>query len=272
MWKPKKSPLPQQLRLTDLGVREQLQALPVSQVLIGLGTDRQSVCIDLDNDSPHVLVCSASGGGTSTTLRTLAAQLLHHGGHVLVLDTKRISQAWARALPTVTYRRDIADIHDALVGLRAELKHRINHADQHGDTDDLPRLAVVFESAGHTLRQLARHWDKVRQAGEAKTSPAVDAYEELLFAGREARIHILAGAQSYSAALGREQFSTVLLGRVTTRTWSQAAPQVATVPKASTHPGRFHTVQGVTAHPTQVLLMTEAEAADWLTATETEED
>ncbi|MEU0216057.1 hypothetical protein ABZ281_13430 [Streptomyces sp. NPDC006265] len=271
MWKPKKSSLPQQLSFAAPVVREQMEALPASKALIGLGADGQQVCVDLDNESPHVLVCSAAGGGTSTALRSLAAQLLHHGGHVLVLDTKRISQAWARALPTVTYRRDIADIHDALVGLRDELKRRISHADEHGDADDLPRLAVVFEAAGHTLRQLARHWDNVRQAGEAKTSPAVDAYEELLFAGREARIHILAGAQSYSAALGREQFSTVLLGRVTTRTWSQAAPQVAAVPKASAHRGRFHTVQGSTAHPTQVLLMTEPEAAAWAAAPEREE-
>ncbi|WP_406390662.1 hypothetical protein [Streptomyces sp. NBC_00887] len=52
--------------------------------------------------------------------------------------------------------------------------------------------------------------------------------------------HLLVCAQSYSAALGREQFSAVLLGRVDTRTWSQAAPQVATVPRAGTLPGRFH--------------------------------
>ncbi|MFD3533398.1 FtsK/SpoIIIE domain-containing protein [Streptomyces sp. NPDC058664] len=271
MWKTAtKSTLPDLLRLTDPGVREQLEALPASQVLIGLGTDGQPVSVDLDTESPHVLVCSATGGGTSTILRTLTAQLLHHGGHALVLDTKRISQEWARSLPAVTYRRDIADIHDALVGLGDEMQRRIDHVDQHGDTADLTRLTVVFETADHTLRQLARHWDKIRQAGDPKRSPAVDAYEELLFAGREARIHILAGAQSYSAALGREQFSTVLLGRVTTRTWSQAAPQVTTVPKASTHPGRFHTVQGSAAHPTQVLLMSETEAAAWA-ATKTEE-
>ncbi|WP_327237449.1 DUF87 domain-containing protein [Streptomyces sp. NBC_01317] len=224
--------------------------------LIGRGTDGQPVCADLDNESPHVLVCSAAGGGSSTTLRTLTAQLLHHGGHVLVLDAKRISQSWARALPTATYRRDITDIHDALLGLRSELKHRIDHADEHGDTDGLHRLTAVFESAVHTLRQLSRHWDKVRQAGKAKTSPAVDMYEELLFAGREARVHVLASAQGYSAALGREQFSTVLPGRVTTRTWSQAGPQVDTVPKAGTHPGRCHTVQRSTAPPSRRLAET----------------
>ncbi|MFI6730343.1 FtsK/SpoIIIE domain-containing protein [Streptomyces atratus] len=271
MWNTaKKTTLPELLRLTDPGIREQLEALPASTVLIGLGADGQPVYVDLDTESPHVLVCSASGGGTTTTLRTLAAQLLHHGAHALVLDLKRVSHQWARDLPMVTYRSSIADIHDALVGLRAELKRRIDHVDQHGETGDLTRLTVVFEGAGNTLRQLARHWDKVRQEGDPKMSPAVDAYEELLFAGREARIHILASAQSYSAALGCEQFSTVLLGRVTTRTWSQAAPQIHPAPKSSTHRGRLHTVQGFTAHPTQVLLMTDAEAADWLAATAAE--
>ncbi|MFE7618181.1 hypothetical protein [Streptomyces sp. NPDC057496] len=78
------------------GVREQLGALPASQVFIGLGTGRQPVGIGLDTGSPHVLVCSTSGGGTSTVLRTLAAQVLHHGGDALILDTKCISQTWAR--------------------------------------------------------------------------------------------------------------------------------------------------------------------------------
>lgn len=37
--------------------------------------------------------------------------------------------------------------------------------------------------------------------------------------------------------------------------------------KCSTHPGRVHVVQDGSAHQTQALLLTDAEAADWLTAT-----
>ncbi|MFI5867422.1 hypothetical protein [Streptomyces sp. NPDC051546] len=247
MWKTAtKSTLPDQLRLTDPSLRGQLEALPASQVLIGLGAEGQPVRVDLDAESPHVLILSAAGGGTSTILRTLTAQLLHHGGHALVLDIKRISQRWARGLPAVTYRSNIADIHDALVGLGDEMKRRLDHVDQHGDTAGLTRLTLVFESADRTLRELARHWDKVQEEGAPKTSPAVDAYEELLFAGRAARIHVLAGAQSHSTALGREQFSTVILGRVTTRGWSRLAPQIYPAPKSSPHPGRAHVVQGPT--------------------------
>jgi len=271
MWKTtKKSTLPELLRLSDPGIREQLQALPASVVLIGVGADGQPVCVDLDSESPHVLVCTAGGGGTTTLLCTLAAQLLHHGAHAVFIDPKRVSHRWAKGLPTVTYRADLADIHDALVGLRSELQRRIDHVDQHGDTDDLPRLTVVFERADHTLRQLARYWDTVRQEDDPKTSPAVDALHELLFAGREIRIHVLFDGYPTARSLGQgghEQFHTMVLGRVSTSTYNRLAPQIGTAPKSSTHPGRFHVVQGLTAHQTQVLLLTEAEAAAWVAAT-----
>lgn len=141
-----KNTLPELLRFTDPGVREQLEALPASQVLIGVGGDGQPVCFDLDSESLHVLVCSASGGGTSTTLRTLAAQLMHHGAHALVLDLKR-------GLPAVGAWPADGDVpqqhrrHPRRPGrrLRTELKHRMGHVDQHGGTDDLPWLTVVFE-------------------------------------------------------------------------------------------------------------------------------
>ncbi|MEN8651742.1 hypothetical protein ABCR94_14220 [Streptomyces sp. 21So2-11] len=55
-----------------------------------------------------VVVCSGTGGSTTTILRTLTAQLLHHGAHALVLALKRISHRWASGVPGVTYCREIA--------------------------------------------------------------------------------------------------------------------------------------------------------------------
>ncbi|MFE6225820.1 hypothetical protein [Streptomyces sp. NPDC057854] len=59
----------------------------------------------------------------------------------------------------------------------------------------------------------------------------------------------------------------MVLGRVTTRTWSRVAPQIHPAPRSSNRPGRVHVVQGATAHPTRVLLLTDTEAADWAAAT-----
>nr|WSS66237.1 hypothetical protein OG284_35920 [Streptomyces sp. NBC_01177] len=126
MWKTtNKSTLPQQLRLTDPGVREQLEALPASQVLIGHGTDGQPVCVDLDNESPHVLVYSASGGGTSTALlpdehaaRALADVVLDESDRRLSVrmeGTVRCVQGRARLV------RALYERLDRLVGAAPEL-------------------------------------------------------------------------------------------------------------------------------------------------------
>ncbi|WP_199896826.1 hypothetical protein [Streptomyces niger] len=53
------------------------------------------------------------------------------------------------------------------------------------------------------MRQLARYWDKIRESGDPKTSPAVDALMKILFMGRQVRMHVLLVARSATArALG----------------------------------------------------------------------
>ncbi|MFF5393354.1 hypothetical protein ACFY5H_34480 [Streptomyces sp. NPDC013012] len=268
---------PEVLRLTDAGVREELEALPDSLFLLGHEADSQAVTVGLDADSPYVLVVNSTGDGTTTALRTLAAQLLHHGAHTCLLDSKRISHTWARTLPAVTHRADPADIHDVLLEVRAEMGRRIGHLHRHGcHGEDLPRLAVLIDAGHHLLHQLACHWDTTRRHDDLKTSPAVDALHELLFAGPEVRIHVLFGAQPNPHGLGpqwRENFSTIVLGRVTARTWTRLAPHINDVPKTSSHPGCDHAVQGISARPVQVLYLTHTEAAaQALTGTVMEND
>ncbi|MGK5546683.1 hypothetical protein ACSNOH_18415 [Streptomyces sp. URMC 127] len=258
--------LPTLLRFTDPGLREQLEALPDSTALIGISTDGTAIAVDLDT-APHILVCTATGGGSTTILRTITAQFLHQGAHALVLDPKLVSHLWAKGLPTVTHRGNVAGIHDALVNLADELQRRI---DLDGDLDDVPRLMVVLDQADTTLRQLTRYWETFRQKDDPKKSPAVVALEDVLYTGRQARIHVLYNGRAVNGGLApaaREQFATVILARFTANTWQRLAPIAGPAPKSSPLPGRVHVVQDSTAHPTQALLMTDAEAADWLAAT-----
>ncbi|WP_329266790.1 hypothetical protein [Streptomyces sp. NBC_01451] len=256
--------IPDLLRLTA-PVRETLESLPASVALIGVGTDGQPVTVDLDY-AAHVLVSTCGGGGSSTILRTLTAQFLHHGAHALVLDMKRISQPWARELPTVTYRADVDDIHDALVGLAHELRRRIDIADRHGSDVGLLRLVVVFENGDATLRKLARHWETVRRPGDPRVSPAFTALTDVLSADARVRMNVLFDGHPTLSALeleGREQFSTVILGQVPTGTWRRLAPAAGPAPKDRSRPnrGRVHVVQrGDIVHQTQVLTLTDIEA------------
>jgi hypothetical protein len=109
------------------------------------------------------------------TLCGITCQMLHHGSQTFILDYKRISHPWARGIDGVTYCAGIADIHDALIQLGMEGRRRVRVADALGidaDPDAIgPRLLILLEGVNAILRQLARYWDKIRESGDAKTSP-----------------------------------------------------------------------------------------------------
>ncbi|WP_332010683.1 pRL2-11 [Streptomyces uncialis] len=269
---------PAKAAFRDPRTRELVAAAKESAPVIGIGSGGRVVCVDLDAESPHILVNASTGGGKSVTLRTIACQMLHHGSLVFVLDTKRISHPWAHGIDGVTYCRDIADIHDQLIELGQTGRLRTRIADDLGiDADPHaigPRLLILLEEVNATMKQLARYWEKIREPGDPKTSPAIDALNEILYMGRQLRMHVLMVAQSATArALGgpevREQFSTRILARYSVNAWRMLAPEVHPAPKSTKHLGRAQVVSGGTARETQVLFFTEAEARQWATTGQT---
>ncbi|MFD6801662.1 hypothetical protein ACFWCQ_24910 [Streptomyces cyaneofuscatus] len=89
--------------IKDPKTRELVAKAKESAPVIGFGTGGRVISIDLEAESPRILVDAGMGGGKSVTLRCIACQMLHHGSRVFVLDTKRISHPCARGVPGVTY-------------------------------------------------------------------------------------------------------------------------------------------------------------------------
>ncbi|MER5886937.1 hypothetical protein ABT160_24200 [Streptomyces sp. NPDC001941] len=260
-----KTALPTMLSFTDPGLREQIEALPEGTVLIGVSTDGRAVAVDLDAEAPHVLVSTATGGGSTTVLRSLTAQFLHQGAHALVLDP-RVSHRWAKDLPAVTHRGNTVGIHDALVGLGDELSRRLDLPDT--QLAATPRLIVSMDSTNSTLHQLTRHWETIRDTDDPRTSPAVTALEAALWSGRAARVHVLLDGTPASNVLGaapHELFGTVILARVTATTWQRLAPLAGPAPTPGKHHGRGHVIQHGEVHETQGIWMTDADVINWLT-------
>ncbi|MFF9572928.1 hypothetical protein [Streptomyces sp. NPDC014685] len=161
-----------------------------------------------------------------------------------------------------------------------EGRRRTRVADKLGiDTDPKaigPRLLILLEEVNTTMKQLARYWEKIRESGAPKVSPAVDALNEILYMGRQLRMHVLLVAQSTTGrALGgpevrrsegpkvREQFATRVLARYSLNAWRTLAPEVHPAPKSTKHHGRAQVVIGGSARETQVLFFAEAEARQW---------
>jgi hypothetical protein len=272
------TPPPDRVLFSAADVRAAVEAASESAPLIGFGRARCQVCADWDADSPHALMSAGSGGGKSTVIRCLFCQGLHHGALGIVLDLKRMSQAWARGLPNVIYCRSIAEIHNMLIALGAEVERRNERADELSDEDGNipdeafaeigPRLLIVCEEMNATANRLMAYWRKIKSKDDPAVSPAIEALNDVLFMGRAVRVNVLAVAQMMTArALGgpeaRENFSTRILARYTMNAWKMLVPEVWPMPKSSRHLGRVQVVNAGVARETQVVFYTPKEAREW---------
>lgn len=247
-----------------------IEAAPESAPIIGVAARNVPVSIDLDSEAPHVLVSASSGGGKSVIVRVIACQLMRHGAHLIVLDPKRHSHRWARDLPNVTYCRSIEEIHDALIWAAEEGERRNLLVDEQGEdaTAELPRIVIIAEEMNATITRLQRYWDTIREKGDRKTSPAVEALGEVLFMGRAVKENVIAVAQMMTArTLGgpeaRENFAVRILARYTRNAWNMLVPEIQPMPRSSRHAGRVQVCIAGQATETQVLFPSEAEAREW---------
>lgn len=266
---------PAKVLYADAEVRELAEAAKESAPLIGLGPQRRPVSVDLDAESPHVLVSASTGGGKSVITRAMTAKVLNRGGLATILDFKMHSHKWARGLPNVHYCRHIGEIHDSLVELGEEGHRRNAIVDAwEGDEADAPvgpRHVILLEEANATISKLKRYWTQTRGKNDPKESPAIDALREVLFMGRAVRLNVLLVAQSATAAaLGgpevRECFATRILARYTRNAWMMLVPEVQPVPRSTRHVGRAQVVLGGVATETQVVFLTPDEARAWATS------
>lgn len=256
-------------RVTLADVRDQVEAARESAPLLGLGRGGDPVSVDLDMESPHIAVSMGTGAGKSALVRAAAAQLMAHGAQVVVIDLKRTSHQWVKGLPgCLAYARTPAEAHDALLSAGAMMAGRYEQIEADPDADLGPRLVVVVEELNLTASRLVRHWQSIRGTKDPKVSPAVEALGELLFAGRAARVHVIAVGQSLTVrALGndpaqRENFGARVLGRYSAQMWRMLAGNIP-MPPTSRHPGRVQLVADGAAVECQSVWWTEAEARDW---------
>jgi hypothetical protein len=268
------SPPPLMLPMREVAAL--LEEATDGEPLLGMAARDDPVTVHLDNESPHVAISAGTGAGKSVLLMGMAAQELRHGAQLLIFDIKRTSHLWAVGLPGVVYCRTPDEIHAALVALGGEVDRRYrlieSAADLSGNVDPTivgPRLLILAEELNATMQALHSYWMQIRPPGSpAPPSPALLAWNKLLFMGRAGRMHVLGVAQRLSARAagggdGRENFGTRILARATAASWRMLAPEITPPPPPSQIPGRLYVVSGGLARETQAVLWTPHQARDW---------
>lgn len=234
-------------------------------VQLGVGADGP-VLVDLDSESPHILVNAPTGFGKSTVARNVAVQRAAQGDLVVVLDRKMHSHPWARGLAPLThYADDIPSIGSALFNLGREL-HRRNQVVRDGG-DPGPRVVVIFEETNATLTQL-REFDKRLAPG---VPGALAAFQDLMFMGRAVRMHVIAFAQlaSYRSGLTAdvlECFATRVMVGYSEKAWKWLASDCGRYRVAPSEIGRGMVCRAGKAVETQLTLIGEDDAASFVTS------
>lgn len=236
-----------------------------SAPILGVDGEGNPISVDLDSDSPHMLVSAGTGGGKSTLLRTIAAQMLANGAVATVLDLKRHSHRWAKNLPNVGYAQTLPDIGNALVELGQEVHRRNEIVEMHpGEIEDAPvgpRIVVIFEEMNATMSALRDLSRKLPRGAYT----ALDAFRDIMFLGRAAKVHVLSVAQFADAkAMGgsdiRENFNTRILIRYSKNAWTMLAYDCGLPQPAPEAKGRGMVCSGGKARETQFAYLTEEEA------------
>lgn len=283
----KSEPPPGKVTSADIGPA--IARAAEHEIILGIGKKDQVIDLSLDTEVPHVGFSMETGGGKSKAAMNFAAQVLHHGGLVVVLDGKLISHMWARGLPNVAYAGTPRELHemlcwlgddtitpDGVVVTDSELGRRkkvaLAAADIRGNilADIGPRIVVICEELNDTQRTLKKYW---RAIGGKGPSPASEALESIHCVGRQLRIHAVDIGQRLSARAtsagnsgdARESIGAFLFFNPTVSTWKMLCDGHVQ-PPASSHKGRFHLVTRQTVRELQGALWDEQDARDFATS------
>jgi hypothetical protein len=258
-----------------------------TRYFLGLGLRGKPIFIDLDLDSPHIAFSFGSGGGKSTVIRLLAAQVLRLGGKVVILDHAKEGDSHAdwvyddhgNLLPGVEFHTDTAGVHEALINLEEERARRSRAAHQAKRFKRTPphfqRILVVGEELNTGTPMLTDHWKQLRKElkdaeGDEQPlrSPALGAMAALVNAGRAQRMNFGAVAQRFDAkVIGggdvRASFMVRVLARFGEDARRMLIPTVDPKPRSSNHPGRMTWAAEDQAEVLQAAFLTPVEAQEW---------
>lgn len=251
--------------LTYDNARDLVRYAEESAPILGVDGTGAPISVDLDSDSPHLLVTAATGGGKSVLIRSISAQMMATGSKAVFLDIKRHSHRWAKNLENAGYAATLPEIGNALVELGREVHRRNEIVENWPGTIETapvgPRIVVVFEEMNATMVALKELTKRI----PAGTYSALEALSDIAFMGRAAKVHLLAVGQFMDArTVGsaiRECFSTRVLIRYTKQSWTMLAWDCGLPQAAPEQPGRGMVCRGGKARETQFLFMTEEEAA-----------
>lgn len=250
-----------------------------NSVVLGIGTHAAVASINLDSESPHVAITMGTGGGKSSLLRLIVAQLIRHGvQRIDIIDPKRISHDWARHIPGVFIHRTMAEQMKAVHLFRIEMESRYDTLEQDSAAGrpltDFPRHVLIIEEQNSWINYARQYWKDYRNELTSQERsripsdpPVISDLGFILFQGRQSRMNVFSVFQRMSASASgggdlRENYYAKLLARFSPQTWKLLVGTTP-VPRSSRINGRAKLVLGEDDRWIQMAFITDAEAQEY---------
>lgn len=199
--------------------------------------------------TPHISVAASTGWGKTTIGNVIAAQLLYHGWHGVIVDPKRMGfvGAFRNASPNIEIRTTLPGQIQAIWDLREEMNRRYEFIEKYMDRteelglepmrenpEDYFQPVFLLEDEKGSLTVAIKSWwkregggfkdDGTPIPGKGDPEPLVW-MQEILWRGRQAAVHIITLAQQnnlnvYLNSDMRDQYMLrILSGPQTQSSW-----------------------------------------------------
>jgi hypothetical protein len=242
----------------------------IDRLLIGLGTGGNPVWLDFSDEIAHLGVSVGTGGGKSSFLRFLMAQLAYWGcADFPVLDSKLVSLDGMEAIPGMRVYRTTEEQWAALGGQVADMedRYRLLLADRRAQ---FPVTAMLLEEQNDAAIEWRSYWNQVKASKDPATPPVYSDLTKYMIKGRQVRKRVIGVYQmlSHSACGGidasvmRSSYGAKALSRYSHQQWDSLTGIRPRVP-SSAHPGRWVVVLGNQIRHVQVPFGTPEELCEF---------
>jgi hypothetical protein len=233
----------------------------IDRILMGLGTGATPIWMDFSDEIAHLGVSVGTGGGKSSFLRFIMAQLAYWGcADFPVLDSKLVSLDGMESIPGMRVYRTTVEQWDAISAEVGEMEDRYQRllADRRAA---FPVTAMLLEEQNDAAIEWRSHWNQIRASKDPATPPVYQDVTKYMIKGRQVRKRVIGVYQmlSHSACGGidasvmRSSYGAKALSRYSHQQWDSLTgirPRVA----SSAIPGRWVVVLGNQVRHVQVPL------------------
>ncbi|SHK97290.1 hypothetical protein SAMN05421803_1517 [Nocardiopsis flavescens] len=242
--------------------------------LLGLGVEAAPVRLNFDDEAPHIGMSVGTGGGKSSLMRLLIAQLAYHGvDHFTVIDPKMVSlQGMDAIIPGLTIYDQIMSEWAAIANFRREMDRRYLEL-RDNPKAKFDRWFLILEEQNAFALESDIVWKEIKEKKDPARPPVWADIAFILVKARQVKMHVVAAYQRMddrsTGGFGlRDQFGMKLLSRFSPSQWDML---VDTRPRAipSNVNGRWTSVMGGLHRQVQLPFMTVDDVADLMSYRDT---